>query len=111
MGNTNSSHRGSSRRSSHSNTTRKGAKATKSAAASAHVCKKMDMSIQPNAFKKLSPAAQVAWHICYSKRLTRRATHIKRAREKQWLKAQAKDQLKWAEEIRRKHKIPAVEVK
>ena len=73
-------------------------------------CKSMDMSIQPDAFKKLSPAAQVAWHICYSKRLTRRATHIKRAREKQWLKAQAKDQLKWAEEIRRKHKISPVEV-
>ena len=73
-------------------------------------CKTMNMSIMPDAFKKLSPSDQVAWHMCYSKRLTRRATHIKRAREKQWLKAQAKDQLKWAEEIRRKHKISPVSV-
>jgi S-adenosylmethionine synthetase len=48
--------------------------------------------------------------MCYSKRLTRRATHIKRQREKQWLKAQAKDQLKWADEIRRKHKVGPVQV-
>ena len=73
-------------------------------------CKDLDMSIMPDAFKKLSPHDQVAWHMCYSKRLTRRATHIKRAREKQWLKAQAKDQLKWAEEIRKKHKLSAVTV-
>ena len=107
MGNANSSGRGRSRR---SNKTRKGAKTAKTSTVSVHMCKKMDMSMQPNVFKKLSPAAQVAWHKCYSKRLTRRATHIKRAREKQWLKAQAKDQLKWAEEIRRKHKIPVMDV-
>ncbi len=73
-------------------------------------CKDLDMSIQPAAFKKLSPESQVAWHMCYSKRLTRRAAHIKRAREKQWLKLQAKDQLNWAEEIRKKHKLSKVEV-
>jgi hypothetical protein len=78
--------------------------------ASSFTCKKMDMSMQPAAFKRLSPAAQAAWHMCYSKRLTRRATHIKRQREKQWLKAQAKDQLKWADEIRRKHKVGSVQV-
>ena len=104
MGNASSSGRSSK------NKTRKASKTATAKNASMHICKKMDMSIQPAAFKKLSPAAQVAWHKCYSKRLTRRATHIKRAREKQWLKAQAKDQLKWAEEIRRKHKIHAVEV-
>ncbi len=106
MGNASSSGRGRSSK----NKTRKASKTTTARNASVHMCKKMDMSMQPAAFKKLSPAKQVAWHKCYSKRLTRRATHIKRAREKQWLKAQAKDQLKWAEEIRRKHKIPSVEV-
>jgi hypothetical protein len=75
-----------------------------------YVCKQMDMSMQPAAFKRLSPAAQAAWHMCYSKRLTRRAAHIKRAREKQWLKVQAKDQLKWADEIRRKHKVAPLTV-
>ncbi len=104
MGNASSSGRGRSRRG------RSSKNKTRKAGSSTHICKKMDMSMQPAAFKKLSPANQVAWHMCYSKRLTRRATHIKKAREKQWLKAQAKDQLKWAEEIRRKHKIPAVEV-
>ena len=74
-------------------------------------CKDLDMSIQPDGFKKLSPRDQVAWHICYSKRLTRRATHIQKAREKRWLKFQAKHQLQWAEEIRKKHKLSAVSVK
>ena len=63
-------------------------------------CKDLDMSIKPDAFKRLSKRDQVRWHLCYAQRLTRRAKHLKSPSKARVTRRMAADQKRWAEGLR-----------
>ena len=66
-------------------------------------CADFDMSIKPDAYKRLTPRNKVRWHLCYAKRLTQRAAHLKSPSKARVTRRMAASQKKWAEDLRIRH--------
>jgi len=63
-------------------------------------CKDLDLSVKPDAYKRLTRRNRVRWHLCYAARLTRRATHLKGPSKARVTRRMAAAQKRWAEGLR-----------
>lgn len=63
-------------------------------------CEDLDLSIRPDAYKRLSKRNQVRWHLCYAAHLTRRARQLKSPSKARVTRRMAAAQKRWAEGLR-----------